>query len=272
MGNDEHSQNVFRRLARTARIPSRIAIAWRRSFSTSGSVSISHSMTVRTTEPRHKAGVQELVRRMTAAGDIYEGHYEGWYCVGCEAFKQEKDLVGGLCPIHRTKPEWIRRRTISSAFQVWRTALKHFSEHLNLRFPISAAMKSAARRRPRRHLRQSRRPVLGMMPGDHGVMWVDALINYATAVAALDENQFAADGRRLHVIGKDITRFHCVCWPAMLMSAGLAVPKQDVWPRVVHFKGEKMSKSLATADRPGCRTALRTRSVASLPRKRNRVR
>ena len=58
---------------------------------------------IRTTEPRHRAGVQELIRRITAAGDIYEGHYEGWYCVSCEAFKQEKDLVEGLCPIHRTQ-------------------------------------------------------------------------------------------------------------------------------------------------------------------------
>ena len=58
---------------------------------------------IRTTEPRHKAGVQELVRRMTAAGDIYEGFYEGWYCVSCEAFKQEKDLIDELCPIHRTQ-------------------------------------------------------------------------------------------------------------------------------------------------------------------------
>ena len=96
MGNDEHSQNVFRKarelgedpLAYCDRMAQEFLDVWKR-------LDISFDDFIRTTEPRHRAGVQELVRRMTAAGDIYEGHYEGWYCVSCEAFKQEKDLVDG---------------------------------------------------------------------------------------------------------------------------------------------------------------------------------
>ena len=65
---------------------------------------------IRTTDERHRVGVTALVERIQAAGDIYEGHYEGWYCDSCEAFKQEKDLVDGLCPVHRTKPDWITEK------------------------------------------------------------------------------------------------------------------------------------------------------------------
>jgi methionyl-tRNA synthetase len=111
MGNDEHSQNVFRKardlgeepLAYCDRMAAEFLDVWRR-------LDLSFDDFIRTTEPRHRASVQELIRRITAAGDIYEGHYEGWYCVSCEAFKQEKDLIEGLCPIHRTRPDWIREK------------------------------------------------------------------------------------------------------------------------------------------------------------------
>ena len=111
MGNDEHSQNVFRKakelgeepLAYCDRMAGEFLDVWRR-------LDLSFDDFIRTTEPRHRASVQELIRRISAAGDIYEGFYEGWYCVSCEAFKQEKDLVEGNCPIHRTKPDWIREK------------------------------------------------------------------------------------------------------------------------------------------------------------------
>ncbi|MEO6238138.1 MAG: class I tRNA ligase family protein, partial [Vicinamibacterales bacterium] len=103
MGNDEHSQNVFRKareqgmdaLAYCDRMEAEFRAAW-------DLLDVSYDDFIRTTEPRHKAGVQELVRRIAAKGDVYEGFYEGWYCVGCEAFKQEKDLVDGKCPLHST--------------------------------------------------------------------------------------------------------------------------------------------------------------------------
>ena len=70
---------------------------------------VSYDDFIRTTQPRHRTAVQELVRRIVAAGDVYEGFYEGWYCVGCEAFKQEKDLVDGKCPLHSTV-DWIKEK------------------------------------------------------------------------------------------------------------------------------------------------------------------
>src|SRR5918992_3323309 len=137
MGNDEHSQNVFRKarelgeepLAYCDRMAREFTDVWRR-------LDISFDDFIRTTEPRHKTGVQELVRRMQAAGDIYEGFYEGWYCVSCEAFKQEKDLVDGLCPIHRTKPEWLREKNYFFRLSAYRdNLLKHFSDHPEFTVP-----------------------------------------------------------------------------------------------------------------------------------------
>jgi methionyl-tRNA synthetase len=260
MGNDEHSQNVFRRArelgeepaAYCDRMADEFRDVWRR-------LDISFDDFIRTTEPRHRAGVQELVRRMTAAGDIYEGHYEGWYCVSCEAFKQEKDLVEGLCPIHRTKPDWLREKNYFFRLSKYRDALlAHFTANPGFLVP-------EIRRNEMLRLLESGLDDISVsragqawgipMPDDPSsviYVWVDALINYATAVGfGTDEQLFArwwpAD---LHVIGKDITRFHCVIWPAMLMSAGIALPRQVFGHGWLHLKGEKMSKSLGTAIEP----------------------
>jgi methionyl-tRNA synthetase len=260
MGNDEHSQNVFRRArelgedpkAYCDRMAGEFIEVWRR-------LDISFDDFIRTTEARHKAGVQELVRRMAAAGDIYEGHYEGWYCVSCEAFKQEKDLVDGLCPIHRTKPEWLREKNYFFKLSKYGEALlRHFREHPEFTVPD-------IRRNEILRLLESGLDDISVsragqawgipMPDDPAsviYVWVDALINYITAVGfgtdpALFERWWPAN---LHVVGKDITRFHCVIWPAMLMSAGLPLPRQVFGHGWLHLKGEKMSKSLGTIVEP----------------------
>jgi methionyl-tRNA synthetase len=260
MGNDEHSQNVFRKarelgedpLAYCDRMAREFLDVWKR-------LDISFDDFIRTTEPRHKAGVQELVRRMTAAGDIFEGYYEGWYCESCEAFKQEKDLVDGLCPIHRTKPEWIREKNYFFRLSKYTERLRyHFEWHPEFLVPdvraneilrlIEGGLEDISVSRAGQ--------AWGIpMPDDPSsviYVWVDALINYLSAVGygtepAMVEKWWPAD---LHVIGKDITRFHAVIWPAMLMSAGLPVPRQIFGHGWVNFRGEKMSKSLGTTVDP----------------------
>ena len=256
MGNDEHSQNVFRRarelgldpLEYCTRMEEEFRDVWRR-------LDISFDDFIRTTEPRHRAGVQELVRRMTAAGDIYEGQYEGWYCVSCEAFKQEKDLIDGLCPIHRTKPEWIQEKNYFFALSKFQQQLlTHFE--WNPDFLVPEVRRNEVLRLIEGGLEDISVSRAGQawgipMPEDPAsviYVWVDALINYISAVGfGTNEELFAeywpAD---LHVIGKDITRFHAVIWPAMLMSAGVPVPRQIFGHGWLHLKGEKMSKSLGT--------------------------
>ena len=110
MGNDEHSQNVYRRAKEQGLDPLAYCDQMEREFRDAWDLlDVSYDDFIRTTQPRHKAAVQELVRRIAANGDVYEGFYEGWYCVGCEAFKQEKDLVDGKCPLHSTV-DWIKEK------------------------------------------------------------------------------------------------------------------------------------------------------------------
>jgi len=260
MGNDEHSQNVFRKarelgedpLAYCDRMAQEFLDVWKQ-------LEISFDDFIRTTEPRHRAGVQELVRRMSAAGDIYDGFYEGWYCVSCEAFKQEKDLIDGACPIHRTKPDWIREK--NSFFRLSKYGarlLEHFEAHPDFLVPdvrrneILRLIESGLEDISVSRAGQSWGIPMPDDPSSVIYVWVDALINYITAVGFGSDEGLTAKWwpANLHVIGKDITRFHAVIWPAMLMSAGLPVPLQIFGHGWVHYRGEKMSKSVGTTVDP----------------------
>jgi methionyl-tRNA synthetase len=260
MGNDEHSQNVYRKakelgqdpLAYCDRMAQEFLEVWR-------ALNISFDDFIRTTEPRHRASVQELIGRIAKAGDLYEGNYEGWYCVSCEAFKQEKDLVDGLCPIHRTKPEWIREKNYFFRLSKYRDALlRHFETHPGFIVPdirrneIVRLVEGGLEDISVSRAGQSWGIPMPQDPSSVVYVWADALINYITAVGlATDPAMLArwwpAD---LHIIGKDITRFHAVIWPAMLMSAGIELPRQVFGHGWVHLKGEKMSKSLGTTIEP----------------------
>ena len=260
MGNDEHSQNVFRRAREQGLEPLAYCDYMDREFRTVwGRLNVAFDDFIRTTEPRHRQAVQAFVTASKAAGDIYEGTYKGFYCVSCEAFKQEKDLIDGLCPIHRTKPDWIEERNYFFRLSAYRDRLlDHYARHPEFVVPDS-------RRNEMLRLLEAGLEDISVsragqswgipLPFDADsvvYVWYDALINYAAAVGyGTDEAMFKtwwpAD---LHVIGKDITRFHCVVWPAMLMSAGLPLPLQVFGHGWVLTKGEKMSKSLGTVIDP----------------------
>jgi methionyl-tRNA synthetase len=267
MGNDEHSQNVFKRakeqgldpLAYCDRMEGEFRDVWRR-------LDISFDDFIRTTEPRHKAAVQAMVQRSLDRGDIYEGVYEGWYCVSCEEFKPEKGLIDGLCPVHRSKPDWIKEKNYFFRLSAYRDALlAHYAAHPGFVEP-------ASRRNEMLRLLEGGLEDISVsragqawgipLPNDPAsvvYVWYDALINYAAAVGfGSDDAQFdqwwtqSGETSRtvLHLVGKDITRFHCVVWPAMLLSAGVALPTQVFGHGWVLFKGEKMSKSLGTVIDP----------------------
>jgi methionyl-tRNA synthetase len=260
MGNDEHSQNVYRQARQAGLEPLAYCDQMEQAFRAVWSrLNISFDDFIRTTESRHRRAVEALVKRSYEAGDIYEGQYEGWYCISCEAFKQEKDLVDGLCAIHHTKPEWIKERNYFFRLSTYRDRLlEHYRQH-------PAFVEPESRRNEMVRLLEGGLEDLSVsragqawgipLPFDTSsvvYVWYDALINYIAAVGygsdpKAFETWWPAD---LHVVGKDITRFHCVVWPAMLMSAGLAPPKQVFGHGWVLFKGEKMSKSLGTVVDP----------------------
>ena len=257
MGNDEHSQNVYKRaveqkldpLAYCDQMEQEFRDTWRR-------LDISFDDFIRTTEPRHTAGVVELARRIHDAGDIFEGKYEGWYCEGCEAFKQDKDLVGGHCPLHpAVTPQWISEKNYFFRLSKYQQPLlEHFTTHPEFLQPdvrrneilrlIEGGLEDISVSRAG----QSWGIPLPFDPDNVVYVWFDALINYASAVGlgrdpAMFERWWPAD---LHVIGKDITRFHTVIWPAMLMSAKLPLPRQVFGHGFMTMNGQRMSKSLGT--------------------------
>jgi methionyl-tRNA synthetase len=263
MGNDEHSQNVYKRaveqgfrdnpVAYCDRMEAEFRSVWRQ-------VDTSFDDFIRTTEPRHRKAVQKFAQACYDAGDIYEGTYEGWYCVSCEAFKQEKDIVDGKCPLHPTlTPEWLREKNYFFRLSKYRDAIvRHFSETPDFLQPdsrrneilrlLDAGLEDISMSRAG----QSWGIPLPFAPDSVVYVWFDALINYAAAVGyGTDESKFAKWWpANLHVIGKDITRFHTVVWPAMLMSAGLPLPRQVFGHGWVNFGGQRMSKSLGTSVDP----------------------
>jgi methionyl-tRNA synthetase len=257
MGNDEHSQNVYRRAMEEGLDPlaycDRMELEFRRTWER---LDISFDDFIRTTQPRHAAGVTELIRRIHGAGDIYEGVYEGWYCVSCEEFKQEKDLVNGNCPLHPTlKPEWIREKNFFFRLSKYQQPLlEHFAAHPEFLLPenrrneILRLVEGGLQDISVSRAGQSWGIPLPFDAGSVVYVWFDALINYASAVGlGGDQEMFARWWpANLHVIGKDITRFHAVIWPAMLMSAKVALPRQIFGHGFMTMNGQRMSKTLGT--------------------------
>jgi methionyl-tRNA synthetase len=261
MGNDEHSQNVFKKAAEEGLDPLAYCDQMEREFrETWRSLDISFDDFIRTTESRHRVGVTEIASRLHAAGDIYEGVYEGWYCIGCEAFKQEKDLVDERCPLHPTTAlEWIREKNYFFRLSKYRQPLlDHFAAHPEFVQPsirrneILRLLDGGLDDISVSRAGQKWGIPLPFDPSSVVYVWFDALINYASAVGLgrdrrMLDHWWPAD---LHVIGKDITRFHAVIWPAMLMAAGLPLPRQVFGHGFLSVNGQRMSKSLGTVIDP----------------------
>jgi methionyl-tRNA synthetase len=260
MGNDEHSANV-EKAARERGLDPRAYCdemaeifkgVWRR-------LDISYDDFIRTTEPRHVRGVQAMLARITERGDLFRGKYEGFYCVSCERFYPEKDLVDGKCPTHGTVPQWLSEENWFFKLSSYAPRLlEHIRTHPEFIIPeirkneivnvIEGGLEDISVSRSSSNWGVP-------FPGDPGqtvYVWFDALINYVTGVGYPEPNgeyarYWPAD---LHMVGKDITRFHCIIWPAMLMSAGVPLPKTVLGHGFVKFQGQKLSKSLGNIVNP----------------------
>jgi methionyl-tRNA synthetase len=258
MGMDEHSQSVLQAAAKAGvppqewvdRMAARFADFWAR-------LECSNDDWIRTTEPRHFRSVTELLQRIQRLHpeDLYLSEYEGLYCTGCEEFKQESQIVNGRCIEHPTL-ELIPTRERNHFFRLSRygarileliTTSKFRVEPVIRRNEVIRLLESGLQDISVSRLRQ---PWGIPFPGDPEqtvYVWFDALINYLSATGFPEpgyERLWPAD---LHVIGKGITRFHCVIWPAMLLAAELELPRQ-VWAHgYVQWEGTKMSKTAGTA-------------------------
>jgi methionyl-tRNA synthetase len=258
MGMDEHSQSVLQAAARAGIQPKewvdQMAVRFEEFWQRLG---CTNDDWIRTTQPRHAAAVTELLRRIQRLhpDDLYVAEYEGLYCTGCEEFKQESQIVDGHCIEHPTL-ELIPTRERNHFFRLsgYRDRVLELIRTGELkvdpairRNEVLRLLESGLQDISVSRLRQPWGIPFPDDPEQTVYVWFDALINYLSATGfpeAEYERLWPAD---LHVIGKGITRFHCVIWPAMLLSAGLEVPRQ-VWAHgYVQWEGAKMSKTSGTA-------------------------
>ncbi len=219
---------------------------------------VSNDAFIRTTTPEHKAAVYELIKRVRAKDDIYKGTYEGYYCVGCEEFKKEDELLEGkLCPIHKKPVDLIKEDNYFFKLSKYQQPLlDYIKEHPEFIQPESRRNEVVAFIERGLHdfsVSRSTQKWGIPWPDDKDqvvYVWFDALVNYLTA-AGFPKASFAekwpAD---LHIVGKDIIKFHCIYWPAMLMSAGLPLPRQVFAHGFFTIDGQKISKSLGNAIDP----------------------
>ena len=217
---------------------------------------ISYDRFIRTTDPDHIAGVQEFVRRWIANDDVYLGTYEGLYCSRCEAFYEEADLIDGRCQFHPNNADAVQRVTEENFFFRLTKYEKKLRDLYEQRpdFTVPEYRRNEVTALIDRGLKdisvsRGRGLKWGVpWPGnpEHTVyVWFDALINYVTGAG------FGTDEKKLkkwwpcdvHVIGKDISRFHCIYWPAMLMSAGIELPRQIFVHGFLEYRGQRLSKS-----------------------------
>ncbi len=258
MGMDEHSQSVIQAAARANvtprewvdRMATTFADYWRR-------LECSNDDWIRTTEPRHVRGVVALLERIQRQrpDDLYVADYEGLYCTGCEEFKQPAQIANGHCIEHPTL-DLIPTKERNHFFR-----LSAYGQRL-LQLIATGAFRVEPEIRRNEVVRlledglqdvsisRQRLPWGIPFPGDTEqtvYVWFDALINYLSATGFPEpgyERLWPAD---LHVVGKGITRFHCIIWPAMLLAAGLELPRL-VWAHgYVQWEGTKMSKTAGTA-------------------------
>ncbi len=265
-GTDEHGQNIERAARREGIAP--LALADRvvsRYRELGRQMGFSNDDFVRTTEERHRLGVEEMIRRIDAAGDLYAATHEGWYCSPCETFYTEKELgPGKTCPVHGTPVEWKSEENVFFRLSRYQQPLLDwYAGHPEAVRPASRAnevrtfVESGLR-----DLSVSRAslewgiPFPGR-PGQTVYVWLDALTNYISALgfgraagADLYARFWERGDVRLHVVGKDILRFHAVYWPAFLLSAGLPLPT-TVWAHGWWQRdGRKVSKSAGNVVRP----------------------
>jgi len=262
-GLDEHGQKVEQAATENNMTPAEWTDAMASKFvATWDQLLITNDDFIRTTEERHTAAVQKLAQTLYDRGDIYKGHYEGWYCVPDETYWAEGDLADEkTCPQCGRALEFVREDNYFFKLSAYQEELLAYFE-ANPDFIRPETRRNEVLSFVRGGLRDlsiSRANIKWGVPlpwdESHTVyVWFDALINYMTAVGYGDPERQATFEHRwpaqVHFVGKDIIRFHCVIWPAMLMAAGLPVPHSVFAHGFLLTKGEKMSKSKGNAMAP----------------------
>lgn len=265
-GTDEHGQKMLRAAAANGATPQEwvdrlVSEAW---FPLLTTLDVANDDFIRTTQQRHEERVQKFVQAIYDRGYIYAGEFEALYCVGCEEFKTESEIVDGtgpfeglkVCAIHSKPLELLQEKN-------YFFKLSEFQDRLLELYKTDFVRPESARNEVVSFVKQGLKDLsISRSTFDWGIkvpwdeshviyVWVDALLNYVTAVGyGAEPEEFARRWPAYHVVGKDILRFHAVIWPAMLMAAGVEVPRGVFAHGWLLVGGEKMSKSKLTGIAP----------------------
>ena len=261
-GTDEHGSKVEKTAAKAGLQPKEFTDALIPAFKGAWSaLDVVYDRFIRTTDPDHAVAAIALLERIRDAGYLVEKEYKGWYCDGCEAYKTDKDLVDGRCPDHKSlEARWLEETNLFfqlSAFQD--RLLAYYEEHPDFVVPefrknevlslIRGGLLDVSVSRSTRSV--SWGISIPFRPDSVIYVWFEALINYLTGAGfGSDPETFAQRWPAVHILGKDVTRFHCVLWPAMLMAADIPLPEQIFAHGWVLLSGEKMSKTSGTGVEP----------------------
>jgi len=229
-----------------------------------GLLNLSYNDFIRTTEKRHFAGAQKFWSSFKKE-DVYKKSYKGLYCLGCEEFKMEKDLIDGKCPEHLTRPEEVEEENYFFRLSDYQNKLQELIEKdiikivpsfrkMEMLSFIRQGLEDLSISRSKKRVENWGVPV----PGDDDQLiyvWVDALSSYITGLnyatdGELYKKYWEENDNRAHVIGKGILRFHAIYWPAMLLSAGLPVPTKIFCHEYLTINGQKISKTLGNVISP----------------------
>lgn len=260
-GTDEHGGNIAKLATELGKTPQQLVDEKAESFiNTWAKLGISNDYFIRTTNPEHEKFAQELMQKSYDNGDIYAGEYEGWYCDSCEAYYTEKDLVDAKCPNHPTKtPRWSKEENYYfklSKYRDW--LLEWYESNPEWVRPAKWAkyvvdlVEAGLNDIPITRANVSWGIPVPFAPEQTIYVWYDALPNY---LSTLHFDQFAGHYDKFweqatHVIGKEITKFHAILWPAMLKSAGYPLPKHILVHGFFTVGGQKIGKSNGNAINP----------------------
>ncbi len=259
-GTDEHGAKIAAAAEKAGKSPKEFTDEISAKFSFAwDSLGIAPDKFIRTTDEEHKAAVAKFLSKLKESGKIYEGEYEGLYCEGHEAFIKESDLVDGVCPDHKTKPQYLKEKNWFFKLSEFQKILeeKISSEEFTVRPETRKNEVLSFIRSGLEDIAISRPNVkwgipLPWDPNQTVYVWVEALFNYCSGIGyGVDDGQFEkywpAD---VHTMAKDIIKFHCIIWPALLLAVDLKIPNKVFAHGFFTVGDQKMSKTLGNVIDP----------------------
>jgi len=263
-GTDEHGQKIAQKADEKGESRQVYTDYYAAEFKkTLQALNLSYDAFVRTTDEHHKKAAQEMWRRCDAHGDIYKKKYSGLYCVGCESFKKESDLIDGKCPDHQREPEVVEEENYFFKLSNYQSYLEEYLSREGVIVPEWRREEALTFVKQGLEDFSISREISRMdwgisVPGDAGhvmYVWFDALTNYISTLgwpedAGGNYKKFWEEGETYQMAGKDQVRFQSIMWQGMLKSAGLPATEKVIYHGFINSGGQKMSKTLGNVISP----------------------